>query len=383
MRLERILAAATAQTLALALAGCAGGDAGHVQLGQVIYFNGMVYDGATGGRVTSYRIDLEYLDRFEVGRVAPNGLFTLGPLSPMHDYTVSIQADGYRSFFSHNPFYDKGGKTYFYDAYLFPTDVQAPDALFHVTLSDSEEKPSGLVRLRPSSPSLLYDEASERPAGIDGQLWDNDDDLQFGSVTAPFSDGVAQITGDRLVYGVSYAVTVFGVPGYQPLTSGFQAGIDGEQGLVLSPVVRTPLAVAYRSDTAGANQKGTLTIVLNLPVELDPPSNAAKFTEAVDAQLVVQPVDGDNDGVMNQLADDKSPDAIERGTKITVQDNQIVLEWNPSLALASSDPDDPVTVVTYGGLDQVRVRPAKSDASQAVTLASLLGSPFVSISLVP
>ena len=84
--------------LMLTTAGC-GGDAGN----NIYWFNGRVYDGATGARITGYQIRLLYRDRSEVGGVESNGRYLLGPLQPFPDHTVEITGKGHRSFPSPHP----------------------------------------------------------------------------------------------------------------------------------------------------------------------------------------------------------------------------------------------------------------------------------------
>jgi len=368
--------------LALSLCACGEDDVTEpVRLGTTVYFNGMVYDGASGARITAYTIDLLYFDRSLRGSVDANGRFFLGPVQPMNDYTVSIVADGYRSFLSHNAAYAMGGSSYYFDSYLFPTGLVAPDAKFTVSLSDSEEKPSGLIRLKPTSPSLLYDDASERAAGVPGQLWDNDDDLQAGAVSATLADGVAVIPGDQLTYGVTYAVTIFGVAGYQALVSPFQSGVDGDQGLVLLPLKASPITVAFRSDTSDAAADGTFMAIFSVPVEYDPPAKAGIYEEIIDGALAISTADTDGDGVVNVLKPDASDQDAERGTSVELTGNRLTIRWTPNVALATADADDVLDAVSYAGLDAVRIRPVGSDASQGVTLADVLGGSSVTVQL--
>jgi hypothetical protein len=369
--------------LAIVMLGAACGDEKDpIELGPVSYFNGAVYNGATGARLSSYEISLSYRDREVEGRVDDEGGFFMGPLPGKNDYTVEIQAEGYRSFLAHNaPI--ANGQTYFYDAYLFPNDLKVSPVDFHVALSDSAEKPAGFIKLQPTAASLLYDDSDERPAGIPGQVWDNDEDLQFGSVVEPFADGKLSIPSERLVYGVSYAVTVFGIPGYQPLTGAFQAGVDGEQGFVVEPLTRSDIAVAFRSDVTGADPSGKLVVVFNVPVEFDPPTRQEIMRELVDANLSIDSSDEDNDGNFNVLKPDTDRSAAERGTKMTLDRNTLTLQWDPVAAFSLADAGDPIRAVIYGGLDAIRVRPVGTDSSQGTDLATLLGTDSVRVSSIP
>jgi hypothetical protein len=66
------------------------------------YFDGRVYNGVDGNRLVDYDIQLQFLDREIDGTVDDNGRYFLGPLTPFNDYTIAIEANGYRSFLSHN-----------------------------------------------------------------------------------------------------------------------------------------------------------------------------------------------------------------------------------------------------------------------------------------
>lgn len=233
--------------------------------GSGYWFAGRVYDGATGARLTDYEIELQYADRVRRGEVDDDGRFLVGPLEPMHDYTVAIVADGYRSFLSHNAGLD--GEWYgnpvtgvyeqvefttslYYDAWLFPEDLTAPATNFYVTTANGGEA-AGQIRLTPTGSSSLV----QSRAGVPGQMWQNDEDLQFGTVTQAFSGGVATIAAGTLAYGVQYQVTILGVEGYQAANTTFAAGLDGDQSITCPSIARrsrwstTPRSTAGRSPT--------------------------------------------------------------------------------------------------------------------------------------
>lgn len=378
---RRFGGAPLALALALGLSSCSDDDEPATPA-PPSYFNRMVYDGASGRRLTSYRITLRYHDRERVGKVQADGFFVLGPLEASSDYTVTIQADGYRPFMAHNGFMpDRVGQTLFYDSYLFPNDLSVAPVSFYVSLSDAETRPAGFLRLQPATSSLLLDEPSERPAGVPMQIWDNDEDLQFNTIVAQFADGVAQLDGKQLVYGVTYALTVFGVPGYQLRTGVYRAGVDGTQSITLTPVTRSPLAIAYRSDLASPAPDGRLTMVFNMPIELDPPAAMEAYRELIDANLTLVSPDADGDAMRNTLTPDLGRTQSERGTSLTVERNTLTIRWDPTTALSSADPGDPILAVTYGRLDGVRIRPVGADSSQGLDLAVLLGSPSVRVAL--
>ncbi len=385
MNARRILRLAA--TLSIALVGCDPKPPRPTLAADVVHFNGRVFDGARGTAVVGYQVRLQYLDRDISGDVSSDGHFALGPLPLNTDYTVVIRAEGYRSFESHNAGLSNGGLVKYNDAYLFPTDLQSQDVTIRVTLSDDLALPSGLLRARPTTGSAFYDSADESPLGVDDQLWENDDDLQVRSVTGPLTDGVATLSGSALVYGVSYTLSVFGVPGYRVAgeagadsETAFVAGETGLLAVTLDPVSASPIAVAYDATRAGFSESGEAVVVFNQPIEFAPPEAARRFVERVDGELAVSPVDGDADDQRNELAEDTSGDAAERGTKMTVEGNVLRVQWSPGTALTSRDPDDPVRVVEYGGFEDVSVRPVGGDQSEAVSLGSFFNTLTVQLS---
>jgi hypothetical protein len=368
-----------------ALSGCSSDASTSVTtVGDDYYFNGMVYDGATGARLTAYGVTLQYFNRTYTGKVDAAGRYFLGPLRPNNDYTIGIQSDGYRSFLSHNalrPVPKPGeGESLFYDAYLFPTALAAPDAKFSVALEGSTDLPSGSIRLRPTSGSILDSDPSEQPAGVGNQVWGNDEDLQFGSVDVPFSKGQVTVPGDQLVYGVSYAVTVYGVSGYEVLTAAYQSGLDsGTVPLVLGKQQETALSLVSRSDNQDPDPSGAFVMVFNKPVEIYPPGTEAAAGLAIDDALSISPIDGDADGDLNTL----NAVSASRGVTVTATGTQVKIVWDKTTALTHQDPTDPVTAVTYGALDMVNVRPVGGNVASVTPLAALLAQSSVTIHLAP
>jgi hypothetical protein len=68
-----------------------------------VFLQGQVYDGATGMRLTSYKISVNYRNTTLTGKVGADGTFLIEHLPVFQDYTVAIDATGYRVFRSHNP----------------------------------------------------------------------------------------------------------------------------------------------------------------------------------------------------------------------------------------------------------------------------------------
>lgn len=361
-----------------------GGDAGN----NIYWFNGRVYDGATGARITGYQIRLLYRDRSEVGSVEANGRYLLGPLQPFADYTVEITANGYRSFLSHNPMRNppvSASQTFYYDAYLFPNSLRPADTRVRVTLADVDATPAnGAVRLQPSNDPSLARTPEQTPVGVgDGmarQIWMNDEDLQFRTVTRPITDGVASFAGADLVYGVSYRVTVFGVSGHQDGTDGLRAGIDSDRAVVLQPYEATELNLSFNSASLGVVPSGEVVLVLNQPFTIDPTQTDAAVLRALDAGIRITSFDDNNNGMTNRLRDD-TPAGVDRGVGFQITGNRFTLRWDRANALAMADAGDFIREVSYGGLGAIRVRPVGGGPSTARSLRDLVGADSVTVRL--
>lgn len=352
-------------------------------------FVGFVFDGATGARLDGYAISALAAVTDYDGTVDADGRYQLGNLSVWEDFTIIIEADGYRAFQSHNarvglPPNSEGiatiptHQTLHYDAYLFPTDLEAPSVVFNITTAQGAD-PSGAIRLRPISSSLLADSPEETPSGVPGQLWTNDEDLLAGVVTKNFSGGEASFGAGELIYGVTYQVDVYGVSGSQPFTGFYTAGVEGGKTLELEEEVAEPLAVvastheACSPPTAPMSTTGaTITIELNHPVEAHDGAYPGGPAEALDDGLSITSPDDNEDTVQNTLAADVSDAVQERGVTVGIAGNIVTISWNPSAGLATIDPDDPITQVTYGGLANAVIRRVGSPSS-ASSLAALLG----------
>lgn len=339
------------------------------------FFVGRVYDGATGERLIRYTVELIYADQQVAGTVAANGRYYLGPLEALHDYTIEVNADGYRSFLSHNAMIQTidDSRSYYYDAYLFPYDLPTPKTDFYITLIDTEARPSGLYRMRPTAASSLYDDEEQRPAGVvDGDLgvqrWENDEDLQFQTLFGSFQDGQFSLVAGELVYGVPYEVVIYGVNGYQEFRQPFTAGIDGQQAYELSPLNETPLEVSFVSTELGVRlEEAKVVVVVNQPVELDPLDNFFDVIGAVNAGFSIVTADDDADGEVNTLR------VGDRGVTLTINEKRIVLEWDRSIGLEVSDPNDDIRQATFSSLASIRLRPVGGNAATSTALSTLLG----------
>lgn len=356
-------------------------------------FVGNVFDGASGARISSYGITLQVADTQSAGAVDGAGRYNVGPISVWDDFTVLITASGHRAFVSHNrqvgvPADLVGSddisdlathQTFHFDAYLFPTDLVAPPVTLNVKTPIAGEAPAGKIRLRPSTPSLLADEGVETPAGVPGQVWDNDEDLQANVVNQEFAGGVVSLQEGDLVYGVTYRVDIYDVPGYQPLSGTYQAGVEADKSFTLTEAVHEPLEVVSSTIdvcTAPAAPSETNSAVVliefNQSIELGSTGYAGGNAEAIDDGLQISSPDQDGDLSQNSLQADGSSGVQERSTSISVNGNELQLSWNPSVGLAVADADDPILQVTYGGLTNVTIQRAGGPAS-ATALSAVLG----------
>jgi len=356
--------------------------------GTAEYFTGRIYDGVSLSRLKDYSIRLEYFDRVIPGTVDTNGRYFVGPLLADADYSIVVVSEGYRSFLSHNERVartaEQSLQSLYYDAFLYPEQVSTPGANCRVRVSDSTELPSGFMRFSPTSSSILFDSSAETPVGVTStamgrQLWENDEDLQQRALVLPFQNGEAALAAGQLVYGVNYAVTIYGVPGHEALTGSFTAGVDGDRSWVLDPLSDSPLAMtALSSDDLAPQPSGDLEIRFNQPIALDPTVNASTAQRALNDGFSISSPNTDADTDQNVLVDsaDLTPPIAPgyRGVSFQIDGDRLVLHWNRAAGLATTDADEPVISVSYGGLGSVMLYPAGTANATPVSLATLIGS---------
>jgi len=382
----------------LALCACADADRleppAQGNVSHTVAFVGYVYDGAAGDRLTGYTIDWLARDTPTPGTVGEDGRFSLGNFSVWEDYTITITASDYRTFLSHNPMVGLPPgmgqsddiaeigthQTLHFDAYLFPEALQAPAATFTIKTGIPGEEPSGKIRLRPTSPSVLADEGVETPGGVAGQVWENDEDLQGETTNAEFSGGSFTLQAGDLIYGVTYQVDIYDVPGYQPFKGAYAAGVEASKTFTLEEELAAPLEIV--SSTANSCQPpssptatsgAVVALEFNHPVELADSGYPGGAAEALDDSLAISSPDDDADTFVNALQDDVADSTQERGVTISIASNTMTIEWNPSIGLVTQDTDDPILSVTYSGLANVLVRRINAPSSEQ-TLATLLGA---------
>ncbi len=356
-----------------------------------VFLVGNVYDGATGARLPSYEMTLEYRDQTSKAQVSADGRFLM-KLPVFQDYTVTITAPGYRPFRSHNAGFNipnpesslasaQGNQTLYFDSYLFPTDLVTPALSLSVRKGSSTgELASGKVRIRPISLSSLADTSQELPSGVSGQLWLNDEDMQAKPISRSFQAAPIQVEAAELVYGVRYLINIYDVAGYQPLEANFTAGTDGSRTLTLAEETVDPLTVVGSSL---ANCRAPMTpsdtvsaqfyLEFNQDVELAPTTLPGGFAEQVDNAFFINSPDTDVDGMRNVLAPGASQTVQEHGTRIEpIVNKRLTFTWNPNVGLASKDPQDVISVTW--NVSSVQVQPV--GRAQPKSLGTLFAQSF-------
>lgn len=390
------LAAARAGDMSVWLTPMGTGLGTDLATGTSEYFSGRIYDGVSLTRLTGYTIRLEYFDRVIPGSVDANGRYFVGPLLANADYSVVVEAEGYRSFLSHNERIDSTADdslmSLYYDAFLYPEGVSTPAATCRVRVSDSTELPSGFMRFAPRSSSSLLDDDAERPVGVTStdagrQLWENDEDLQQRAFVMELQNGEVVLASGQLVYGVNYEVTIYGVAGHESLVGSFTAGVDGDKSWVLDPLSNEPLAMTSLStDALTPTPNGQLEIRFNQPIALDPTLTPATVQRALNDAFGITTSDEDTDAEVNVLvnAADLTPPIAPgyRGVSLSIDGDRLLLSWNSATGLATTDADDPITFVTYGGLGSVMLYAAGDPQPSPQSLSALIGSGSTSVQLV-
>jgi hypothetical protein len=377
--------------------GCRSGGAETPELptGSQEYYTGRIYDGVTLERLSKYKLRLEYYDQVLTADVDASGRYVVGPLLPNADYSIIIEADGYRSFQSHNEQIsgsDKALTSYYYEAFLYPKAVTAPAVHAKFVLRDSADRPSGSVRFSPRSASSLFDDPAETPAGVKRQIWENDDDLQHRTVVRSFADGALDLEDDALVLGVRYAVTVFGVEKYTMLDNQtFQAGVDTNPTFTLSPMTEQTLQVVDTSaDDPALLADGLVEFHFNHDVALYPRTSESNLVRTLNDSFSISSPDKDADNKTNvlvtptmamSLAGSVAPDY--RGVTFSIEGDRLSLHWDIERGLGTLDTDDPIYTIRYGGLSSVLLYTATVPSSPVVSLADLLGKDSIVVQVQP
>ncbi|MDX2021268.1 MAG: hypothetical protein SF187_13590 [Deltaproteobacteria bacterium] len=399
----------TGLLLAITLAGCnsetpSGDD-------HKVFFAGYVYDGASGARLTKAQltgVSIKYREKVIVADIEADGRFlTKTPLPTWQDYSVYIAAAGFRPFVSQNPGIDVPAsvamtdglvagsttQTFVMEARLFPVALKAPKVTLTIDQADFASLPpgtprvAGQVRFAPRSLSFLEASPSTSSSSVRTRRWLNDEDLNNQSITKPFVDGLLEVAEGELVYGVSYEVTVFNVPGYQAkaFPDLLIAGQVASRTFVLSKEQKDPLRIlATNVDTclppAGNSTEFGAAIFLdfNEPIEFV----SATAAEDIDNGITVGPTGPltyPQTGSYCSLRPSASSTVQERGSKATIAASRLTLSFNPSIGLATGTisfpcmPPANLSFVAYGNLQNVSVRPI-GDNTRKRTLSELFAA---------
>ena len=372
--------------------GCGGDDSNRHTGKHDIWFMGAVVDGASGAPIAAYDLTLVSGTTTIKGKIdATTHRFTVGPLQAWNDYGIIIDSDGYRHFSSYNAGIAPpalGGnnsttadiysadttQTFNFNASLFPmaAAIKPPDITVIVIEAGSMPRPAaGNIRLQPTSQPPLVSQPSE----VAGQAWSNDNDLYAAALSASFTDGAYLAKGEDLVYGVSYAISVYNVPGYQPTSNNnqvtVQAGVNtGAQVTILPQLAQPPVVLSNTSSTCRPpaaltdTSSAIVTLTFNTAIE-DGTLTPGGGAEALDNGLLVSFTQG-----TSSLAFNQSSTVQERGTTFTIAGNMLTLAWNPNVGVALKGATDSVRQVSYGNLGTIYVQPmGKPDARATLTQA--------------
>jgi len=317
-------------------------------------------------------------------------------LPAWNDYAVTISAPYYRPFTSYNagiapPARPANGtttitaddiysanttQTFDFDAYLFPESLPTPPLTVSIIKTDASTTPAeGSIRLRPTSLSSIQDQAS----GVAGQVWANDQDMLAAVVSMDFGNGSANIDPGLLVYGVTYAVTVYGVAGYQPATATMRAGSQ-ESLIVNISTTASPLLITANTisqckpygQSTNVVATAQITFTFNTSMVDDVTTTSGKGNEILDNGLSVATM------MFASLKPSASAFVQERGTSFLLNGNTLSIAWNPSAGLVAPSPSDSITTVTYGGLSSIMLQPS-GHPELAKSLASMLPGGMTSI----
>jgi hypothetical protein len=385
-----------------------------------VFFVGYVYDGATGQRLDKTALTsvaIIYGDKTIKVDISDDGRFvSRDPLPTWRDYTVKIEATGYRSFASYNTGIDVPAslamtngvaqaetiQTLDFSAYLFPVDLKAPKLTLTITVPDMTtgapvtEKVDGQLRLRPQNvPSILIGgTTTSTPAK---RVWANGEDLLTQTVLKSFMNGAAVIDEGEMVYGVAYELTIFGVKGYQPFVlsaTGLGGGLGGtitpivagsvtSQTFALIPEAQDPLKIVAIDATTcmppaptSNSYGGKVTLTFNTDIEVV----GSTLAEDIDNTFTVSPAIPAG-GSTTQYCPLRSPTgdpAQERGSKVEVGMNTLAFSFNPTVGFATTSPYGACTlppsiasIVYYTGNTSIMLQP-KGNALRKRSLSSML-----------
>jgi hypothetical protein len=400
-----------ASALAALISVACGGDSSGGD--NQVFFVGYVYDGASGARLDKSaitKVGILYGDTQIKVDVQDDGRFiSRDPLPTWRDYTVSIDATGYRSFVSYNTGVDVPAslamtngvaqasttQTLDFTAYVFPVTLKSPALTLTVTVPDAltsvptSSKVNGTMRLRPQGPpSVQVGGPSVQFGSPANRLWSNDEDLLTQTVVKTFTDGTVNLDPGELVYGVAYEVSVFDVAGFQPFSSGnssLVAGTVSSRTFALLPDMKDPLSIVVNDATAcvpplgsDTSYGGKVTLTFNAPIELVGATYREDFDNLLSITFPSAP-SGSPSVLYCPLKSSSSTDPTtqERGSKIEVSGASLIFSFNPSVGLATTYFGSPcmapptITTVTYGGASSLTLQPV-GDPARRRSLSDML-----------
>lgn len=352
------------------------------------YFTGTVYDGVTGEPVEAFKMTLSQASGTTTVDVkkGADGSFEIGPVKPGSDYVITIDAKNYRPFFDAEamkaalPNNTEKKTTQYFEAYLFPTDIDSPAVTFEIFGQDNAHaRPSGTVRFAPvgEGTSALNLGGSIAPA-VSGQIWANDADRKAGTRFATLENGVVDVTAGLLVYGVAYQATVYAVDGHAYQSFNFTAGLTGHQTVTLRDLGTQDLeAMTTSLDDGLPSSDGTVTFTFNFPIEFAGATPESYSRELLDDNLDIDTVNANGNTTMNALTLDDEPDVQERRTEISIDGNTLTLKWPGHDDAACFETDmydqEDLQAVIYD-VRGIQIRRVGASDIEAATLSSLVGT---------
>jgi len=163
---------------------------------------------------------------------------------------------------------------------------------------------------------------------------------------------------DKLVYGVTYQVTVYDVDGYQPATATVRGGL--QDALVVNIVTTaSPLLMVANTimqcrpagQSTNVVSAAQVTFTFNQPVEDATPATSGRAAEVLDDNIQVMTALGAT------LKSDLSTTASEHGTSFMLSGTMVAIAWNPSAGLNTPSAGDTINYVNYGGLSAIMLQP--------------------------
>jgi hypothetical protein len=267
-----------------------------------------------------------------------------------------------------------------FEAFLFPSPAVLPSpALTFVIQTPDGTEPTGQIRVTPANDvgESVLNLDGDIEGSVDGQVWDNDADRKFETVTRDVEDGVVTFEEGDLVYGVEYEATVFAAEGYSLQSFTFRSGVSGDQTVVLSRLTEQPLALTSSSlntDEDGLDENATIVLTFNQDIEASARFTLESVDEALDETFSIVSPDADMDGEQNTLALDDDDGVQERGVRWAIDANTLTLSWDRVAAnFEVFDGADPIAAATYN-ISSIRLKPVGARVEREVQLSALLNS---------